>query len=328
MQKLKAAVIGLGEMGQHHARVYAQMPDVDLVAVCDSDPQRLQSITRTWGGRPFSDFCRLLDEAQPDLVSVAVPTSAHFEVASLVLDAGAHTLVEKPIAASIIQAQTLLAMASIKSRILAVGHIERCNPIVTATKAILDAGDLGEVYRITTRRVGPSPKRIRDVGCTLDLLTHDLDVACYLLQSEPLFVQSELQHQAHDSFDDGVAALVRFENGVIGMFEADWLSAAKDRRLTITGSLGVWEADYLRQTAVMRASPTAQVKFDVPKEEPLLVELRSFVAAVRGEGRPAATGEDGLRALEMAMRILEGDHGSCVCSGNCRACISNDACDC
>jgi len=307
MQKLRAAVIGLGETGQHHARVYAQMEDVDLVAVCDSDCQRLQNITRTWGGRPFTDFCRLLDEARPDLVSVAVPTSTHFEVASLTLDAGCHTLVEKPIAATVMQAQTLLALASMKPRILAVGHIERCNPIVTATKAILDAGDLGQVYRITTRRVGPSPKRIRDVGCTLDLLTHDLDVARYLLQSEPLFVQAELQHNTHGGLDDGVAALIRFESGVIGMLEADWLSAAKDRRLTITGELGVWEANYLTQTAVMRASPTAQVNFNVPEEEPLLVELRSFVAAVRGEGRPAATGEDGLRALEMAVRILEGD---------------------
>jgi len=307
MNSLKAAVIGLGEMGQHHARVYAQMEDVTLVAVCDSDPKRLESITRTWGGKPFVYFAEMLDRARPDLVSVAVPTSEHFQVAGLALTAGCHTLIEKPIAATVRQAEMLIKQAKMFGCTLAVGHIERCNPIVTATKAIIDSGDLGEVYRITTRRVGPSPKRIRDVGCTLDLLTHDLDVARYLLQSEPLFVQAELQRQAHDGLDDGVAALIRFENGVVGVLECDWLSAAKDRRLTITGSAGVWEADYLRQTAMMRASPTSQARFNVPQEEPLLVELRSFVAAVRGEGRPAATGEDGLRALQMALRILEGD---------------------
>ena len=304
---LKAAVIGLGEMGQHHARVYAQMEDVTLVAVCDSDEKRLQNITRTWGGKAYTHFAEMLDRAKPDLVSVAVPTSEHFSVAGLTITAGCHVLIEKPIAATVRQAEMLIKQAKRFDRILAVGHIERCNPIVTATKALLDAGDLGQIYRITTRRVGPSPKRIRDVGCTLDLLTHDLDVARYLLQSEPLFVQAELQHNAHGGLDDGVAALVRFESGVIGIFEADWLSAAKDRRLTITGDLGVWEANYLTQTAVMRASPTSQASFNVPQEEPLLVELRSFVAAVRGEGRPAATGEDGLRALEMALKIVEGD---------------------
>jgi len=304
---LKAAVIGLGEMGQHHARVYAQMPDVDLIAVCDSDETRLRNITRTWGGKAYTHYAEMLDRTKPDLVSVAVPTSEHFSVAGLTITVGCHVLIEKPIAATVRQAEMLIKQAVRFERVLAVGHIERCNPIVTATKALLDAGDLGQVYRITTRRVGPSPKRIRDVGCTLDLLTHDLDVARYLLQSEPLFIQAELQHNAHGGLDDGVAALVRFESGVIGIFEADWLSCAKDRRLTITGEQGVWEANYLTQTAMMRASPTLQASFNVPQEEPLLVELRSFVAAVRGEGRPAATGEDGLRALEMALRIVEGD---------------------
>jgi len=303
---LKAAVIGLGEMGQHHARVYAQMPDVDLIAVCDSDETRLRNITRTWGGKAYTHFAEMLDRSKPDLVSVAVPTSEHFSVAGLTITAGCHVLVEKPIASTVSAAEMLIKQAKRFGRILAVGHIERCNPIVTATKALLDAGDLGQVYRITTRRVGPSPKRIRDVGVTIDLLVHDLDIARYLLDSEPLFVQSELQH-INGTLEDGVAALIRFENGVIGIFEADWLSAAKDRRLTITGEQGVWEANYLTQTAMMRASPTSQASFNVPQEEPLLVELRSFVAAVRGEGRPAATGEDGLRALEMALRIVEGD---------------------
>jgi len=315
MDKLKAAVIGLGEMGQHHARVYAQMEDVTLVAVCDSDETRLRNITRTWGGKPFTDYWAMLVDQKPDVVSVAVPTSQHLEAGNASLVAGCHVLVEKPIAATVKDAWLLIGTAIVEKRILAVGHIERCNPIVSATKAVIDAGDLGQIYRITTRRVGPSPKRIRDVGVTLDLATHDLDVMRYLIQSEPLFVQAELQFQAHSGLDDGVAALVRFENGVVGVLECDWLSCAKDRRLTITGSLGVWEANYLTQTAMMRASPTSQASFNVPQEEPLLVELRSFVAAVRGEGRPAATGEDGLRALEMAMAIVEGDRGCCVHSG-------------
>jgi len=306
---LKAAVIGLGEMGRHHARVYAQMEDVTLVAVCDTDESRLQNITRTWGGKAYTHFAEMLDRSKPDLVSVAVPTSEHFSVAGLTITAGCHVLVEKPIASTVNAAEMLIKQAKGFGRILAVGHIERCNPIVTATKALLDAGDLGQVYRITTRRVGPSPKRIRDVGVTIDLLVHDLDIARYLLNSEPLFIQAELQRQAHNGLDDGVAALVRFESGVIGIFESDWLSSCKDRTLIVTGERGVWEADYLAQTAILRASPTAQTEFNVPYEEPLLVELRSFAAAVRGEGRPAADGQDGLAALRVALAVLGAEHG-------------------
>jgi len=305
MDNLTAAVIGIGEMGRNHARIYAEMPDVRLVAVADSDADKLAQITRTWGVSAYDDYAKMLCREKPHLVSVCVPTSVHLRIASTCLLMGCHVLVEKPITSTLEAAQLLIDLAEQHNCILAVGHIERCNPIVSAVKRHIDNGDLGTIYRISTRRVGPSPQRVRDVGVTLDLLTHDLDVARYLLQSEPVTYHAEILQAKHGNYDDAVTAIVRFENDVIGCFEADWLSSAKERTLVITGEEGVITADYLSQTAVIAFAPGEQVEIGVPYEEPLLVELRSFAAAVRGESRPAATGEDGLKALAMATRILE-----------------------
>ena len=303
---LTAAVIGIGEMGRNHARIYAQMPDVRLVAVADSDAGKLAQVTRTWGATIYTDYAKMLVTEKPDIVSVCVPTSAHFRVTQVAMQAGCHVLVEKPIAATLKEAWLLLKFAEIDKRILAVGHIERCNPIVTAVKRHIDGGDLGRIYRISTRRVGPSPVRVCDVGVTIDLATHDLDIMRYLLQSEPVSYQAELQWNKHGSqLSDGVAALIRFESGAVGVLEADWLSFAKERTLVVTGAEGVITADYLSQTAVIEFEPGERVQIGVPYEEPLLAELRAFAAAARGEGRPAADGLDGMRALEMALCILE-----------------------
>ena len=303
---LTAAVIGIGEMGRHHARVYAELPDVRLVAVADIDAGKLAQVTRTWGATAYDDYAKMLCQEKPNLVSVCVPTSAHLRIASTCLLMGCHVLVEKPIASTLEAAQLLIDLAGQHKRILAVGHIERCNPIVAAVKRHIDDGDLGTIYRISTRRVGPSPVRIRDVGVTVDLATHDLDIMRYLLQSEPVAYQAELQWNKHGAeLSDGVAALIRFESGAVGVLEADWLSSAKERTLVVTGAEGVITADYLSQTAVIEFEPGERVAIGVSYVEPLRAELEAFADAVRGEGRPAATGEDGAAALRMALKILE-----------------------
>lgn len=304
MKALRAAVIGVGEMGQHHARVYAEMSDVDLVAVADLDGERAENVTRSWGAEIYANYLTMLDEEAPDLASVCVPTVAHYYSAFAALARGVHVLVEKPITADPDEARALIDVAKVQGLVLAVGHIERCNPIVTEAKRRIDTGELGQIYRITTRRVGPSPERIRDVGCTIDLATHDLDIMRYLLQAEPVRYCAELQWNKHGEYDDAVTAIVRFEGGAVGVLEADWLSSAKDRTLTVTGENGVLRLSYLTQSGYWQFAPGKSVDIGVPYEEPLLVELRAFAAAARGEGRPAATGEDGLRALEMALEIL------------------------
>ena len=329
MDKLKATVIGVGEMGRHHARVYAQLPDVVLVAVADTDEARVRQVTRNWGAKAYIDHIRMLAMEKPDIVSVAVPTTQHLRVASACLLNDCHVLVEKPVAHTAEAARALCELAQGRGLVLAVGHIERCNPIVTEVKRRIDAGELGRIYRIGARRVGPSPCRIRDVGVTVDLLTHDLDVARYLLDSEPVAYHAELQRNRHGEYEDGVDALVRFANGVVGVFSADWLSNAKVRQLTVTGERGVICLDYLTQS--LRLEDGGGVEdMRTPHEEPLAAQLRAFAAAARGEGRPAATGEDGLRALEMALAVLKAGSDTkaeamerCGCG-----CWCSPSCDC
>ena len=308
MHTLKAAVIGLGEMGQHHARVYAQTEDVRLVAVCDSDPTRLENVTRTWGAMTYTDVAVMFAECRPDLVTVAVPTVHHLKVAGFALTQ-CHVLVEKPITHTVEAARALIGMAQEVGHILAVGHIERCNPVVSAVKRHIDAGDLGRIYRISTRRVGPSPVRIRDVGVVIDLLTHDLDIARYLLRSEPLFCQAELQHNRHGTHEDGVDALVRFENGTVGIFECDWLTPSKTREMRIDCEAGSLAVDYIKQSGTFLHEGGKVEQITVPYTEPLRVELEAFASAVQYGTRPAADGQDGFAALRVALAVLEAGHG-------------------
>lgn len=305
MELLTAAVIGVGAMGRHHARVYAEIPDVELVAICDSYYARAIYVAEEYGCQPYDSYMLMLYEQQPDLVTVAVPTSGHYDIAHAVLSHGINVMVEKPIASTPADAKALVETARLHDVVLAVGHIERCNPIVSEVKRRLDAGELGRVYRISTRRVGPSPVRIRDVGVTIDLGAHDLDVMRYLLHSEPVAYHAELQRAKHGSYEDAVTALIRFDCGTIGVLEADWLSTAKQRVFTVTGECGVIVADYITQRGTFHRSPDDEEVIAVPHSEPLRLELEAFAGAVRGEGRVAATGEDGLAALTMAQAILE-----------------------
>lgn len=305
MDKLKAAVIGVGAMGRHHARVYAEMEETALVAVADLDAERADAVADEWGARAYAGYAEMLERERPDAVSVAVPTQWHRNATITCLQAGCHVLVEKPIARYAVHAEAMVEIAERNGLVLAVGHIERCNPIVTAVKGWLDAGRLGRVYRISTRRVGPNPERARDVGVVVDLATHDLDIMRYLLRSEMTECRAMLQRARGGEHEDSVDALLKFDCGAVGVLEADWLTPAKERTLAVTGEKGTIAMDYIRQTGIARLSPTKVHYLDVPPIEPLLLELRAFAAAARGEGRPAATGLDGLRALEMAQTILE-----------------------
>ena len=305
MRTLRAVVVGVGRMGRHHARVYADMPDVDLVAIVDPDPVACLEVAREYACVDYDNPVDLCSETDFDLASICTPTVHHHGAAITMILMGAHVLVEKPVAATVPEARDLIASAHQRGVVLAVGHIERCNPIVTEVKRRMDAGDLGDVYRVATRRVGPSPRRIRDVGVAVDLATHDLDVMRYLLDCEPLDCHAMLQHRRHGWMEDGVDALLRFESGAVGVLSCDWLSTAKQRTLAVTGAQGEIVADYIAQEATVYTAPDSCESVTVPREEPLVVELRSFVAACRGESRPAATGEDGLRALEMAIELGE-----------------------
>jgi UDP-N-acetylglucosamine 3-dehydrogenase len=327
---LRAVVIGVGAMGRHHARVYNELEDVELVAVADADRARAEKEARRFRVPAYDDYLRMLDEVGADLVSIAVPTSLHCQVALAALDAGAHVLVEKPIAASIDEGQQMIQRAAERNRVLTVGYIERFNPAVVELKRRLHRGELGTIFSINARRLGTFPTRISDVGVTLDLATHELDVMRYLLESEVSRLYAETQRNLHTSREDKVSALLRFENGVVGLLEVDWLTPTKVRELSVTGERGMFVLNYVTQDLYFYENAEVvdswgvlqllrgvtegnMVRLRINKQEPLRLEIEAFVRAVIGGSEPVIGGEDGLWALRLAHRLVEsGEQGRLI----------------
>jgi predicted dehydrogenase len=316
---LRIAIIGLGAMGSNHARVYGQIDDVELVAVSDTDTRRAGAL-RTW-----DDYTTMLEEVRPDAVSVCVPTRAHFDVALACIDRGIATLVEKPLAATIEEGERLRDAASSNGVALTVGHIERFNPAVRELKRRLDAGELGRVYQVHARRVGPFPQRVRDVGVVLDLAPHDIDVMRFLLRSEIVRVQAETERRLATEHEDMLSGVLRFSNGVVGVLDVNWLTPTKIRELSVLGERGMYIVDYLARELTFFENPAAPERLDDPawaahhgkgvtegtrvqipveKQEPLRNELEAFIAMCLGEAPPAVTADDGLAAMIAAEALI------------------------
>jgi predicted dehydrogenase len=324
MRTLRAGVIGLGAMGANHARVYAELPGVELVAVCDTDPDRLEAVTGRHGARGYSAWADMLANATLDIVSVAVPTRAHAAVALAAIDAGVAVMVEKPLAATLPEGETLRDRAADSGVLLTVGHIERFNPAVIELKRRLNAGELGRVFQVHARRVGPFPQRVRDVGVVLDLAPHDIDVMRFLLESEVERVQAETEQRINTEREDMLAGVLRFENGVVGVLDVNWLTPTKIRELSVLGERGMFVVDYLARELTFfendhpqddrgdwaarhlkGVSEGARRAIPIAKVEPLRAELEAFAAAVRTGGPPPVSAEDGLAAMRAAGALLE-----------------------
>jgi len=326
---LAAGVIGLGAMGINHARVYGEMEGVELVAAADPAPERRRPATRpplVGSLRTYADYREMLARERLDLVSVAVPTRLHREVAQAALERRVATLVEKPIAADLEEGQAILAAAEKAGCQLMVGHVERFNPAVQELKRRLEAGELGRVFLARAERVGPFPQRIRDVGVVQDLATHDIDVMRFLLASEVERVYAETEAGLRTEHEDLLSAVMRFRSGVVGLLEVNWLTPAKVRRLALVGEAGMFVVDYLTQEllfyeresagaaclpgegpspALTGGGEGAITRIPVEKKEPLRAELEAFVESVaRGSPSPVPA-EDALAAVEVATRLVE-----------------------
>jgi predicted dehydrogenase len=310
---LRAAVIGLGMMGAHHARVLNELPGIDLVGVADPVPESVRRATSGRTARGYADATEMLAAERPDLVVVAVPTSAHLPATLEALSAGAHVLVEKPIAGERSEAEQMIAAAEAAGRLLTVGHIERFNPAIRELRRRLDEDELGRVFQIAAARLGPFPARVRDVGVVVDLAPHDLDVMRYLLRSEPIRMYAETEQRIHTDHEDLFTGLIKFESGAIGLLEINWLTPTKVRKLTVTGERGMYEADYLTQDLVFYANPDRElvtegemIRRAITRREPLAVELAEFADAVRSGGPPPVSPQDALIAMMLARAMVDG----------------------
>ncbi len=320
---LRAGVIGAGNMGRNHARVYSEMDDAELVAVADPVPEALNRVAQRHRVRTYQDYRVMLEREQLDLVSVVVPTQYHSSTAKDVLSTGVPTLVEKPIAATVDEGAELIALSNELGVMLTVGHIERFNPAIIALRAQLEMGVLGKVYQIHVRRIGPFPARIMDVGVVVDLATHDLDILHCLTNSNITRLHAETGRKLHTAHEDMLSAVLRFENDIVGVLDINWLTPTKVREISVMGERGTFVANYLtqdlilyendaapqgngwQQLSVMGMTEGRSIHFKINKREPLREELDAFVNAVRmGEPAPVR-GEDGLLALAVARKLNE-----------------------
>src|SRR6266704_3155106 len=321
---LKVAVIGTGSMGMNHLRVLKDFNEeqVHLVGVAETYEPSLKQAVGRFHIRGYSDYREMVEKARPDLVAVVVPTHLHFEVASYVLDQGINVLVEKPMTSTVEEALALIQLARVRGVKLAVGHIERFNPAVIAVRQHLVAGELGKMFHLHARRIGPFPSRIRDVGVTLDLATHDVDVMRYLVDAEVKHVYAETQRHIHHDYEDLLLGIVRFTNDAIGMLDVNWLTPTKIRELSVTGEKGMFLVNYLTQDIYFYENDYSSTSWDalrsmtgvnegtmtrlkVQKAEPLRLEYEDVIQALRDNRPPTVTGEDGLAALKVIYQLLE-----------------------
>ena len=317
MKKLKAAVVGVGSMGQHHARIYSEIKEVDLVGVCDLDVKRGSEIARKHRTNYFRSYKKLLGDF-PDLsfVSVVVPTEFHEKVACDLLGSGVNVLLEKPIADNIPAAKRIIEVAEKNKVKLAIGHVERHNPAVGKLKQLIDRGKLGEIISVIARRVGGFPSQIGKANIILDLAVHDVDIINYLLNEIPekVFIHKEKFHILTQE-DSGEIFLVYRKAG--GFVQINWVTPVKIRELSVTGTKGYAELNYVTQDLVFhkarvekKATDFAEfVKLVEPKverigvvmEEPLKLEILDFIESVKKNKEPLVNGKEALKSLRVCL---------------------------
>ncbi len=230
---IKTAFIGVGSMGVNHTRIYSELDEAQLVAVCDSNPVLVAEVAERYNVEPFLDYRQMLSAVKPEAVSIVVLTALHGVVAEDCINAGAHVLIEKPISATFAEGEQIIRLAQRCQRKLIVGHVVRFNPAIQQLKQKLKNGDLGRIYQILCRRVGPFPARIRDVGVVIDLAAHDLDHMRYLIELDPIRIYAETEQRIDTEYEDLLLALLRFPDGTSGALEINWLTPTKVREVLV-----------------------------------------------------------------------------------------------
>jgi predicted dehydrogenase len=302
---VRAAVIGVGHLGKHHARILAALPGVELVGIVDTNQERAAAIAAEHGTRVVASSGDLL--GQVDAVSVAVPTESHLEVALPFLRAGVGVLVEKPMARSLDEADAMIAAAAEGGATLAVGHTERFNPAVAVARALLSDPRFIEVHRL-----GTFPERSLDIDVVFDLMIHDIDVVLSLVRSEVDSIEAA-GTPVLTSRIDIANARIRFENGCIANLTASRISRDRVRKIRFFQPAGYLSIDYAAQKVegyrpVKGTGPLPTIQggeLPVVNEEPLKRELADFVEAVAMRRAPQVDGAQGRRALQLATRIVE-----------------------
>ncbi len=314
MSPLRLAVVGAGHMGSHHARILSEMKGIELVAVVDPDVERARRAASMYG----SKACQSLEEVvgHIDAATIAAPSMLHAEIASFLLDEGIHCLVEKPLAPTREECETLIGKAREHGRVLLVGHVERFNPVTRQLAAIVKDR---LIYAADFRRLSVSV-RSTEVNVVTDLMIHDLDILLWLMGQEVTSVAAQGVSTNGTSGQDLVSAMLGFAQGGIATLTASRITDTKMREIQLTTDFGFITANFSTQELLVHRRGRVSALGSAPDpsnyvldlatervliraEEPLRVELRHFVEAVRGEATPLVSGEDALRALNLVWEI-------------------------
>lgn len=304
--KLKVGVVGVGSLGQHHARVYAEMDEAELVGVYDSNKRRARKHAKKNGTRTFDTIEELA--AEIDAASIVVPTDMHRKVAGDLLAKGLHLLVEKPIATTTDEARELVDLAKANDAVLQVGHIERFNPVL----ASLEDSDLPPRF-IEAHRLSPYPPARRglpprgtEVSVVLDLMIHDIEIILHLVNS-PVRSINAVGIPVLSETEDICNARISFENGCVANVTASRISPERLRKIRVFREDAYISLDYMKQEGEIYTRGEKRIsrrKIPVKKEEPLASELRAFVQCVATRGTPQVSGEQAAEALKIAMEII------------------------
>ncbi|MGA5198241.1 Gfo/Idh/MocA family oxidoreductase [Streptomyces exfoliatus] len=317
LRRLRAGLIGLGAMGRNHARVLANLDGVDLVGVVDpaGDQRRAHSA-------PVLSTVEELIALGADYAVVACPTTLHEEISLKLADANICALIEKPLAGSVDAAKRLVDAFESRGLVAGVGHIERFNPALMSLRARLEAGELGEVYQIVTRRQGPFPNRIADVGVINDLAPHDIDLTSWLTGQEYVSVAAHTASKSGRPHEDMVVVVGQLADSTVVNHLVNWLTPFKERTMVITGQRGCFVVDTLTADLTYFANGEQDtewealhsfrgvtegdiVRYSIPKREPLLVEHEMFRDAVYGKPAEIVSLAQGLRTVRVSAAVIE-----------------------
>jgi len=304
-RKIRVGVIGAGDFGRNHVRVFHELAGAELVGIHDADPERARQIAAEFGTQAFSELGELAE--QIDAASVAVPTALHARISTQLFERGIDVLVEKPMAASRAEADGLIAAAKNAGRILQVGHLERFNPAVAAVRKIVTRPLFFEVHRL-----GIFSPRSLDVDVVFDVMIHDLDILLWLVDS-PIRDIHAVGIPVLTERVDIAHARIEFESGAVANLTASRVSTERVRKLRFFQAREYISVDYTRQDVTRIRVPGEGSepaidfeKLPVQPEEPLKAELRAFLSSVRERTTPLVDGEAGRRALDLAERVMEG----------------------
>lgn len=320
MGDLRAGLVGYGQMGRHHARVLDALDGVELVGIAEPAP-------RDGVSERIVDDVEAVIRRGIDLAVVAVPTALHESVGGRLAEAGVHALIEKPVAADVASGLRLAEAFEAAGLVGCVGHIERYNPALQEMRRRLADGELGEVFQVTTRRQGPYPVRVEDVGVVLDLATHDIDLTAWVTQRGYADLSARTAHRSGRQREDLVAAVGRLDDGTVVNHLVNWLSPLKERVTVVLGERGCFIADTVAADLTFHANGVTPVEWDsmasfrgvvqgdmtryaIAKPEPLAVELAAFRDAVLGISNDVVSIREAARVVGVAEALLRSSASS------------------